>query len=240
MSGLPRYASHRFKFFAESVSDLEQTFLKHNSRLLVRVGPVATVVADTAVEISASTVYAHRGYCPEEQDHEKAVKSKLSSLDKNLDLSWGNVMYTPPELPFSVSKLPGTFSAYRKKVEDNQLSPSANLPKDGWKPLPDGFKDLPSDDYSAQRFGIEEAELDSRSVLPFTGGEAAGLERVQGWIWDQDCLKTYKETRNGWGTGDFSSKFAPWLATGSLSPKTIVEEVCPALAPPFLAEFCSF
>ncbi|WOL13450.1 hypothetical protein Cni_G22220 [Canna indica] len=40
-----------------------------------------------------------------------------------------------------------------------------------------------------------------------------------------DLLKIYKETRNGMLGADYSTKFSPWLASGSLSPRYIYEEV---------------
>eukprot|EP00035_Acanthoeca_spectabilis_P013856 m.260375 g.260375 ORF g.260375 m.260375 type:complete len:657 (+) comp15988_c0_seq1:192-2162(+) len=57
----------------------------------------------------------------------------------------------------------------------------------------------------------------------FVGGETAGLARVQRWIGEQGGLASYVDTRNGLLGADFSSKFSPWLATGSLSPRTIIE-----------------
>ena len=66
---------------------------------------------------------------------------------------------------------------------------------------------------------------DRRSVLPFEGGETAGLARLRGWIWEGDHLKEYKETRNGMVGGEYSSKFSPWLAFGCLSPRLIHAEV---------------
>jgi deoxyribodipyrimidine photo-lyase len=41
----------------------------------------------------------------------------------------------------------------------------------------------------------------------------------------QDKLKVYKETRNGMLGPDYSTKFSPWLAFGTLSPRYIYEEV---------------
>ena len=38
-------------------------------------------------------------------------------------------------------------------------------------------------------------------------------------------LKIYKDTRNGMLGPDYSSKFSPWLATGSISPRVIFAEI---------------
>jgi len=61
--------------------------------------------------------------------------------------------------------------------------------------------------------------------LPFRGGEDAALERLQNYFWDQDLLQKYKFTRNGLLGADYSSKFSPWLANGSLSPREIYRQV---------------
>lgn len=61
--------------------------------------------------------------------------------------------------------------------------------------------------------------------MNFVGGESAALGRVHDYFWKKDLLKVYKETRNGMLGSDYSTKFSPWLASGSLSPRFIYEEV---------------
>jgi deoxyribodipyrimidine photo-lyase len=73
--------------------------------------------------------------------------------------------------------------------------------------------------------GLEPPEYDDRAVLAFKGGETAGLARLQHYIWQQDCLKVYKDTRNGMLGANYSSKFSPWLALGCLSPRYIYEQI---------------
>ena len=62
-------------------------------------------------------------------------------------------------------------------------------------------------------------------VLPFEGGESAALARVRYYVWESEKIATYFETRNGMLGGDYSSKLAPWLAHGCVSPRTVVAEV---------------
>jgi len=45
------------------------------------------------------------------------------------------------------------------------------------------------------------------------------------YVWKNQHIATYKETRNGLIGADYSSKFSPWLANGSLSPRLIYQEV---------------
>ena len=73
--------------------------------------------------------------------------------------------------------------------------------------------------------GLAAPKFDQRAVLSFKGGETAGLARLNNYIWSQNCLKDYKQTRNGMLGADYSSKFSPWLALGCLSPRFIYEQV---------------
>ncbi len=57
------------------------------------------------------------------------------------------------------------------------------------------------------------------------GGETVALARLKYYLWDSDLLATYFDTRNGMLGGDYSTKFAPWLAAGCLSPRTVYHEV---------------
>ena len=45
------------------------------------------------------------------------------------------------------------------------------------------------------------------------------------WIWERDCLKEYKETRNGMVGADFSSKLSPWLSIGCISAVEVYWEI---------------
>ena len=62
---------------------------------------------------------------------------------------------------------------------------------------------------------------DPRSAFPFRGDEASALARLQHYVFDTDGLKTYKASRNGLVGSEFSSKFSPFLANGSLSVRQI-------------------
>ena len=74
----------------------------------------------------------------------------------------------------------------------------------------------------------EEAQAgaaDPRSAFPFAGDEASGLARLRHYCLDTDGLHHYKERRNGLVGTEFSSKFSPYLAIGSLSVRRIWQTV---------------
>ena len=66
---------------------------------------------------------------------------------------------------------------------------------------------------------------DPRSAFPFAGDEASGLARLQHYCLESDGLHHYKQRRNGLVGTEFSSKFSPYLALGSLSVRRIWQTV---------------
>jgi deoxyribodipyrimidine photo-lyase len=70
--------------------------------------------------------------------------------------------------------------------------------------------------------------IDARAVLDFKGGESAAWGRIEHYI-VQGAVKgrlcTYKETRNGMVGADYSSKFSPYLAAGTVTARSIYAEV---------------
>jgi deoxyribodipyrimidine photo-lyase len=57
------------------------------------------------------------------------------------------------------------------------------------------------------------------------GGESSGLSRLTSYLTGTHAIATYKETRNGLLGTDYSTKFSPFLALGSLSPRKIYFEI---------------
>ena len=71
----------------------------------------------------------------------------------------------------------------------------------------------------------ERGAADPRSAFPFAGDEASGLARLRHYCLESDGLRHYKQRRNGLVGTEFSSKFSPYLAIGSLSVRRIWQTV---------------
>ena len=120
-----------------------------------------------------------------------------------------------------LEELPAIFTEFRKAVEKQAtvrplVASPIQLPK---PPVPAG--NLPS----LEELGYTLPKIDPRQAMAFKGGERAGLARVQQYYWEEDRLRTYKDTRNGLLGQGYSSKFSPWLALGCLSPRYLVQQV---------------
>jgi deoxyribodipyrimidine photo-lyase len=128
-----------------------------------------------------------------------------------------DTLFEKDSLPFSLDKLPKSYTSFRKKVEKNMevRQACATAPWSSYE--------------NKQKFGITiqvpSIEKDERSAYPFKGGVASAKERLYFYLWESAAVATYKETRNGMIGTDFSTKFSAFLALGNISPVQIYEAV---------------
>jgi deoxyribodipyrimidine photo-lyase len=73
--------------------------------------------------------------------------------------------------------------------------------------------------------GYKNTPNDSRTAVPFVGGETAAWKRIQEYFWDTKQISYYKKTRNGLLGKKYSSKLSLWMAFGSVSARSIYDEV---------------
>ncbi|NBC17546.1 MAG: DASH family cryptochrome [Bacteroidetes bacterium] len=221
--GVEKTGALRAQFLIESLDDLRRGYRELGADLVIRRGTPEDVLPDLVRQVEADAVHVHQEVTTEEVAVEEAVEQALAETDATLHTFWGHTLYHVDDIPFDQSGIPNVYTSFRKGVEKR----SAVRPT---FPRPEHLAALPDDlDPGAmptvEDLGLTPRSIDERGVLDFTGGETAGLERVQAYLWEQDLLKRYKETRNGLLGADYSSKFSAWLAHGCLSPRTIYEEV---------------
>lgn len=183
----------------------------------------------------------------EEIQVEEKLEEALKKINSALHLLENRrTLVLPNDLPFKSKsrEMPDVYTHFRTKVEGlGDKMVRAPLP------VPDKFKPLPEDVDVPSSPGVMPANGDTKlesllpqlleplqaedkerspekSDIPYKGGMTAGEARLKHFTEGPKApLATYKETRNGLLGMDFSSKFSPWLANGTLSPRTIFEEV---------------
>ena len=213
----------RAQFILESVADLKASLQQLGGNLLIVSGKPEEELPRLAALYGVSEVYHHREVAQEETRVSEKVEAALWKQQINLKHFIGHTLYHKEHLPFPVKDIPDMFTNFRKKVERESTvrpcfdQPAAVKVPDGvdWGALPT-LADL---GYEAK------PAADPRAVMTFKGGESEGLKRMKAYFWEQDALKTYKETRNGLLGADYSSKLSPWLALGCLSPREVYWEV---------------
>lgn len=220
--GFPKTGVFRAQFLLDSVADLRRSLRALGSDLVIRVGQPEQVIPDLVKTLNIEAVYWHEEITAEERGVDEALATQLDALGVQSQLYWGATLYHPDNLPFDLGQVPEVFTQFRKQVERDSIV-DATLPTP--KKLPPLPSVDPGDLPTLADFGLGTPSPDPRGVLPFHGGETAGRQRLQDYVWEADCLKTYKETRNGLVGANYSSKFSPWLALGCLSPRQIYETV---------------
>jgi len=229
--GFSKTGPVRTRFLIEAVENLRKNLTSLQSELIVRVGKPEDVIPEIArslqSENSPVTVMASKEAAFEERRVENRLRKNLLGIEgpsgpPELKLAWEGTMHHLRDLPFNPQiGTPPVFTQYRKIIEVSS-SVRPELPSvTQLKPLPPVEVDtgrMPTLDSLTDEVYPQE---DERSVLKFKGGEDAALERIDTWIWKQDLLRKYKETRNGSGTAEFSSKLSPWLALGCISPRRV-------------------
>lgn len=216
--GFPKTGSFRAQFILESLADLQRDLQKLEAPLQIACGDTVQALKDIQREFPFSTIY-----CAEEVSTEElALENKIEAAGFKLQRFWQYTLYDKAQLPFSIGQLPFVFTDFRKKLEKfAEIPPALATPKDLLCPA--GLKEcaLPS----LGDLGLEYHSFDSRSVLPFKGGKQAAWDRLNSYLWEEDRLKEYKETRNGLLGEAYSSKFSAWLSVGAISPREIYQQI---------------
>lgn len=190
----------RLQFLNESLDDLAGSLTALGIPLFVHVGhPLDVLDLTDRLLFQRSIGYNER---LREQEVVSAWQGERQAFD-------GFTLYPREEVPFE--KLPFLFTEFRKAME--QKARPERLIERSSEGLPCSVNFL---------VAYERKQLDERSAFPFKGGELAGRERLAAYL--AGPVRTYKETRNGFGVDD-SSKLSAYLANGSLSPRRILSDL---------------
>lgn len=127
-----------------------------------------------------------------------------------------STLFDSHEMPFELSKVPSSFTKFRKLVEHLDVNGGetviAHLPPPVTPTL------TPAHTTAIPIFSSPNVE---RAVTnDYLGGEDAGLAHLDNYF-AHDYALNYKQTRNAFDGIENSTKFSPWLALGCVSPKTI-------------------
>ncbi|GGC68591.1 DASH family cryptochrome [Marinobacter halophilus] len=208
---------HRWRFMWQSLMSLERSLRPLGQRLHIAFGKPETVIPQLVHAHRVARVVRSRLPGTQESGQWQAIKDKLpNTLFQQIEtLS----LFTEGSLPMALEDLPDTFSQFRKQVErtGERCSERLRIRTLTALPPPPGF---PEDNR-----GECPPIVKPMHHLPFMGGEAAGLERLNEFLYGNHGIDRYKDTRNALDSWDASSKFSPWLANGCLSVREAAETI---------------
>ena len=216
--GFQKTGAFRAQFLLESLADLDKNLRKRGSGLLVLRGKPTVKIREVAETWGAAHVYTAREDAFEEQLTIANLQRELQKINCGLLTFQSSTLYREQELPFPVSGIPDVFTDFRKQVERMSsigvpfnIPASINSPEIGPAILP-----------TIHELGLLPLLADPRSAILFQGGETAGLQRLDDYLFQTDAVAEYKQTRNGMIGERYSSKFSAWLSMGCLSPREIL------------------
>lgn len=198
--GVIPLGDRRLQFLKESLADLVGSLDVLGIPLYVHVGHPLDILDPT------DRLVFQRAIGWNERKRETDVINRWQGEWQSFD---GFTLYPRTEIPFK--KMPFLFTEFRNAVE-HTACPAQIIKRTGsGQSRPFAFP-IP----------IERPIIDARSAFPFQGGEMSGRQRLADYL--AGPIRTYKETRNGFGVED-SSKLSAYLANGSLSPRRVLHEL---------------
>jgi deoxyribodipyrimidine photo-lyase len=219
--GSKRIGEFRKTFLRETLLDLQSALRNLNSNILIKTGNPSEIIPELARRLNAEIVFATKEHTQEEINFEYEVESRLNNT--KLELVKQITLIDPKTLPFGIDTIPDIFTDFRKSVEKSVEVEKPYLKPRRLPKFPINFL-LEAENNDLELLDCD-LKMDNRSAYNFIGGETEATNRLIDYIWDRKLVSTYKNTRNQLLGESYSSKFSPWLALGSLSPRLIYDEV---------------
>jgi len=215
--GFKKMEKFRVKFLLETLNCLQQELHKLNITLLVYQNSAKEQMKHIVETHNVSTIYLQKEWTDEENTTFNDVKNSLANTVSFYEV-YDQFLFHPEDIPFHFIETPKVFTHFRKQLEKKakvrslkKIHPqSASFLLETTTKIPT-LKDL----------GYEDFVVDNRTVFPFLGGENAAFQRLEHYFFETKAIGVYKKTRNGLLGVNYSSKFSPWLANGSLSARQI-------------------
>ncbi|MFQ3341549.1 MAG: deoxyribodipyrimidine photo-lyase [Flavobacteriaceae bacterium] len=220
--GFKKTGQFRAKFLLETLHTLKGELEQNNISFIVEKRTAVEGIPFWIKQLEAKALFFQKEWTQEETLISDAVCERLS--DKVEIIShYDQFLFHPEDIPMEVDSIPQVFTAFRKKCEKySEIKACIETPKilDDTSLLEDTTSIPVLED-----FGFSSFETHPNTAFPFKGGTASAGEHLDQYFWNTKRLSYYKQTRNGLMGTNYSSKFSPWLANGSLSPRMIYWEV---------------
>ena len=212
--GFKKTEKYRAKFLLETISDLKSQLDTLNISLIITHKDFDKSINEMINKYEITNIYTQTEWTRDELKEESFIPDEI-----NLIKDFDQFLFSPNDVKGLYDNIPRGFSNFRKKCEKylsvndilsipNSLNPDNKILVDYSIPT---LSDL----------GFEDFDVHKDSVFRFKGGETNAKDRIKNYFFDTRNVSRYKLTRNGLIGEDYSSKFSPWIANGSVSVKYI-------------------
>ena len=219
--GFKKTEKFRTQFLIETIEDLKANLKSLNIELFVSLKTPDLGIKQLVDKFDIKSIYFQKEWTSEENEASQKVKASLSN-DISCKDYYDQFLFHPDDINMSFSEIPQVFTNFRKKVE-KYSKVRHSIENHGLEKIDNIVNDtqIPS----LENLGFEDFKTHPNSAFPFRGGETSAINRLNDYFFETEKLGFYKKTRNGLIGTDFSSKFSPWLANGSISARTIYWKV---------------
>ncbi len=216
----------RKAFLLESLRQLQIDLEKIGADLICVRGETSQTVLEMCRRLEVRDLFYSSAFAFNERVAEFEILRSLEETGCRAHSFQTQTLANELDFPVDDFSTPISFSKFRSRIER------------GWRvrePVPAVSTPInqaqrsrltePLDGLDVVRLTEDRPAQELKRGFQFAGGERNALHHLRDWIWNRDGLKSYRQTRNGLLRFGDSSKFAPYLALGSLSPRIIYQAV---------------
>ena len=215
--GFKKTEKYRAKFLLETLHDLKEQLESIHISLVIKQQHPEKTIPQLCQNFNISSIFLQKEWTSEEIEVAQAVKDKINSKILWIE-TFDQFLFHPNDISISIDKIPQVFTVFRKHVEKYaEIRPEVVPQQMDHTNLLDNSYTIPK----LSDLGLSDFTISKETAFPFSGGERYGLNRLDSYFFSTKKLGVYKKTRNGLLGSDYSSKFSPWLANGSMSARTI-------------------
>lgn len=215
--GFKKTAKFRAQFLIETVQNLQKNLDYLNISLFTYLESPENKIPLLCQYFFVNTIYTQKEWTTEEINTNKLVQKSIAKEVQFIE-SYDQFLYHPNHVSKNFNNIPIVFTPFRKKVEKYvSINKEINCKKATSANKLENNTKIPS----LNDLGFSDFKTHHNSAFPFIGGETEALNRLHYYLFESKKVSYYKQTRNGLIGEDYSTKFSPWLANGSISAKTI-------------------
>lgn len=202
--------AQRERFLQESVQALKRSLREVGQDLLILQGSPESLIPELVHRYNIDAVAA--GIAPGYYER-KAVEVLRQRLDVPVSLHETGSLFNRDQLPFALHELPSTFTPFRRMLEQQRCD--SPVPRRDTLPPP------PAAPFSQPQV----SEVAPHTAMPIRGGSNAAHRRLRQFVFEDQGIARYKDTRNCLDALTGSSTLSPWLANGCISPREVAAAI---------------
>ena len=219
--GFQKTAKFRAQFLIETITDLKENLANLNVTLLTYFESPENKIHEICDAFSIDAIYTQKEWTKEEIITNNLIKDTLSETIDFIE-DYDQFLYHPETVSKNFNNIPDVFTQFRKKLEKYiTIQEEVSISKLPVSNTIENNTKIPT----LLELGFNDFEVQPNTAFPFLGGENEALKRLNYYLFESKKVGFYKKTRNGLVGIDYSTKFSPWLANGSLSAKSIYWEI---------------